>query len=185
MTKDNPDKPGNTTIGKDKKNNNKQQTVDQIARSRVNELRAFIYKYLRDRDLAEELAQESLMRLINRMKKPGVNDTGAYLFRTATNVIRDHFRRQKASPIDPHVDWETIQVTSQDPTPEEVLHCGDLQEAWKLALCNLPTIQQEIFYLRRIEKMSTLDIATRYQLTQRSVQRHLAVVFKSLHDSII
>lgn len=184
MTDDSSDEYGNAAIGDKDDKNNKRQSVEEIARFRVNELTAFIYKYLRDRDLAEELAQESFARLVKRLKQPGVKDAGAYLFRTASNVVRDHFRRQKVNPVDPYADLETLQTRCHEPTPEEAMHCDDIQRAWQKALHELSNIQQEIYYLKRMERMSTLEIAARYNLAPRTVQRHLAVTFKFLHDTL-
>jgi RNA polymerase sigma factor (sigma-70 family) len=160
------------------------EAVEQIARFRAHELKGFIYKYVRDADLAEEMAQESFARLLKRLKEPGIIDVSGYLFVIAKNAVLDYVRRQGCSPIDKYIDIEALEIKSEQGTPEEILKCKEIELVWKKALKELPVLQQEIFYLKRMEQMKTADIAEKYGLTMRSVQRHLATVFKYLHDRL-
>lgn len=163
-------------------NQNDARVIEQIARTRGRELRGFIFKYLKDSNLAEELAQESFERLIRRMSKPGVIDAPAYLFRTASNIACDQIRRQKIGPIDTDVSLDELEISSNEPTPEDMLQYDDLRHAWAKAMSELPDLHREVFYLRRFEGLSTQEIAEQCGITQRSVQRYIAATLKYLHE---
>ena len=72
---------------------------------------AYLFRVSGKRDLAEDLLQEAYCRFISVSGDLGGMDEGqirSYLFKIATNLLRDHWRREKSkafAPIsadDPH-----------------------------------------------------------------------------------
>lgn len=74
---------------------------DHTARS----LKAYLLRLVSNAALADDLLQESYFRFL-RAGIPAMDEAGRknYLFRVATNLARDHFRRKKfeAVPIEGH-----------------------------------------------------------------------------------
>src|SRR5882672_12160042 len=62
---------------------------------------AYLARVSGDATLADDLVQESFVRFLCAAGSPGVDDgevaSRRYLFRIATNLLRDHWRRPKSS----------------------------------------------------------------------------------------
>lgn len=78
-----------------------QDFYDHTARS----LKAYLLRLVSNVALADDLLQEAYFRFL-RADMPGMDEAGRknYLFRVATNLARDHFRRKKfeAAPMEGH-----------------------------------------------------------------------------------
>lgn len=60
-----------------------------------NELKNFIFKRVRDRDLANDISQEVLLKVYNFCRsKSGLKNVRSWLFQIAQNTIIDHYRKQ-------------------------------------------------------------------------------------------
>ena len=121
-------------------------------------LHGYLCRLSRDSSIAEEVLQEAYVRMINapRMEEQARK---AYLYRTATNLLRDLWRKQKRE----HKFWETENL-------EEPFH-QDL---------GLPVDVASLF-----EKLSALDRAALWlahveQLSHREMSAILGVREKSL-----
>lgn len=69
--------------------------VPILWREHQKELRNFIYKRVKDRDVAHDIAQEVLLKVYNFcQKRSGVRNVRSWLFQIAQNTITDHFRKQ-------------------------------------------------------------------------------------------
>src|SRR5690606_39628458 len=59
------------------------------------ELKNFIFKRVKDRDLANDISQEVLLKVYNFCRsKSGVKNVRSWLFQIAQNTIIDHYRKQ-------------------------------------------------------------------------------------------
>lgn len=59
------------------------------------ELHNFVYKRVKDRDVANDISQEVLLKVYNFCnKRSGVKNVRSWLFQIAQNTIIDHFRKQ-------------------------------------------------------------------------------------------
>src|SRR5690606_17975855 len=80
------------------------------------ELLRYVHRLTGDPDLSEDLAQEALMRLLRADPDKPMQNARAWLYRVATNLVRDHARRadmmrRRQIPID----------TDAPQTPEQAL----------------------------------------------------------------
>src|SRR5690606_25585287 len=60
-----------------------------------------IYHQVKDQYLAEDIFQETFIKVINTLKAGRYNDEGKFLpwvMRIAHNMVIDHFRREKRAP---------------------------------------------------------------------------------------
>ena len=79
----------------------------------------YLMRLIRNRDDAEDIAQEAFARLL------GVPHLDAdpsrarnYLFATATNLARDNYRRRTARAESAHVPLHDLQLEARDPKHE-------------------------------------------------------------------
>jgi RNA polymerase sigma-70 factor (ECF subfamily) len=110
------------------------------------------------RDVAEDLLQETYTRFLSRPRALlDPSDTRRYLFRIATNLLRDRWRKHDAAPFaDPP---EPSHTTDLD-TPIDV----------RAALQTLKPRERELLWLAYVEGMSHNEIAAATGLQSLSVR---------------
>lgn len=126
---------------------------------------------------AEDLAQDTLARVLRAHAFNDVQDAGRYIFRVAINVLRDYQRR--AEHPGTHVNLEeAIQSEGEewlveDFSPERVLIGRESLAAVLRALGELDERTRNIFVLFKLENMRQKDIAALYGIGQSTVEKHV------------
>ena len=107
----------------------------------------------------------------------------AYLFQTATNLARDHCRRQRfrAHARLDEMPEETLLAPS--PSPEEALAADQVTTMLREALDELSPETRSVFILARSHGMSYPEIADHLHMARRTVERRMAeaMAFLALH----
>lgn len=121
----------------------------------------FIYRGVRDADIAEEIAQETFWRVWRaRATYRPEGKFSAFLFRTAARLCLDHYRRRPRPAID---DSETALAMAAAPVgfrPDDQARQSQLAEALESSLAKLPINQRMAMQLGRLEGMSYQEIAS-------------------------
>jgi len=133
--------------------------------------RIFSYLYLitRNRELTEDIFQETFFKVIQTLKKGQYNEEGKFLpwvLRIAKNLMIDHFRRIKKMPsISSVVNEDGERVDIFDIIPENQQESKHTKEAkeFKESIRNivnkLPQDQKEVVILRTYYDMSFKEIS--------------------------
>jgi RNA polymerase sigma factor (sigma-70 family) len=107
------------------------------------ELLRYLHRLTGDPDLSEDLAQEALMRLLRVEAVRPMENARAWLYRVATNLVRDNARRRDMMRRRP------IPVDADAPqTPEQALERSETVAHVRAALDRLSPRDQEILVLR-------------------------------------
>lgn len=61
---------------------------------------AFVHRYTDDRQLVEDVVQETLLRAWQRLDRLDIDDPRSYLFTVARNVLTDVWRAKQRRPIE-------------------------------------------------------------------------------------
>jgi RNA polymerase sigma-70 factor (ECF subfamily) len=128
----------------------------------------FIHMKLRDRVLAEDVFQETFVKIINTLKLGSYNEEGKFLpwaMRIAHNLVIDHFR--KASKVrmisessSSREDFNIFDVLSlTDKNIEQKITYDELEKQMVDLIEFLPPTQKEILKMRIFQDMSFKDIA--------------------------
>ena len=116
----------------------------------------YVYRYLGDQVLAEDLTGEVFARFlgaIQRGKGPQSN-LSAWLYRVAHNLVVDHYRQRDRSdglPLD-----EGLMAAPDDPT--KVVEKRLAQQHLRVAISHLTTEQQQVVVLKFIEGFSNQEV---------------------------
>lgn len=143
-----------------------------------NKYRGAIFSHLtrivRSPDDASELMQETYLRVMARAQAAEFESiTRAYLFQTATNLARDHLRRQRWRS---HESLECVPesaVLSTGRSPEEVTLWRDAVESLSSALQAMPEPTRAVFMRARLDGFSYADIARELHVSVRTVERRM------------
>lgn len=130
-----------------------------------NRLYSYIFLLVKDKQLADDIFQDTYVKVINTLKVGNYKDEGKFIqwvMRIAHNLVIDHFRKSKKLPFfesnKPDFDvFDTIKLT--DPSIEEQLVTNQIHQDVKGLLHYLPEEQKEVIYLRCYYGLSFKDIA--------------------------
>ena len=126
---------------------------------------------------ADDLSQDVFTLWLNRKAQAPVKENRAYLFKIASNVLIDHWRRnhqqsQSHTSIDEVVHEQSFEQTTADPSEilEHQQRIARLGEAIDL----LPPRRKEAFLLYRFDGLSQSEIAERMEISISMVEKHIA-----------
>jgi len=125
----------------------------------------FAFRMLGDSMQAEEVTQESFLRVIQAASRYRVRATFRnYLYRIARNLCVDLLRRRprEARPQggDTAPEGPPEGLPDRNPGPENHVEAGELRAAIRRALLSLPADQREAFLLKEVKDMKLQDVAT-------------------------
>jgi RNA polymerase sigma factor (sigma-70 family) len=130
----------------------------------------YCHRLTGDGDVAEDIAQESMVRLFDRRDPASDGSVRAWLFKTATHLVRDRFRvesnRRRLLEENP--------VTPGAPeAPDRSFERGEARARARGALDRLPERDQEIL-LMRYSGFSYREIAETVDVAATSIGTLLA-----------
>ncbi len=128
-------------------------------------LYSYIYLLVKDKQLADDIFQDTYVKVINTLKVGSYKDEGKFIqwvMRIAHNLVIDHFRKQKKANIldnrnSDYDIFDTIRLT--DPSIEEQLITTQIHEDVRKLIDYLPDEQREVLHLRCYGGLSFKDIA--------------------------
>ncbi|MGH8290728.1 MAG: RNA polymerase sigma factor [Steroidobacteraceae bacterium] len=141
-------------------------------------LRSYFLRRVHDRDNAEDLTQEVLLRVIRAGETESIQRPESYVFKVAANLLNDLRRSAARRPgltslSGEEVEEGTTEGLIDERSPERVI-LGEADLAQVLsALGELSEMTRNVFILFRLENMKQKDIATLYGIAQSTVEKHV------------
>lgn len=123
-----------------------------------------IYLLVKDRYLAEDIFQDTFIKVINTLKSGKYNEEGKFLpwvMRIAHNLVIDHFRKEKRTPtITNQEGFDIFDVIgiSEESTEDKLLRDQSHTELRTL-IQKLPEEQKEVLIMRHYADLSFKEIA--------------------------
>jgi RNA polymerase sigma factor (sigma-70 family) len=145
-----------------------------------NSLYYFILKRVRDPWISEDLAQETVTRLLQYSRNQQVDDSQALGFQIATNLVRDHFRALKRDGIQPLSE----DLVCETPAQEQVSIDRQRVAAFSRALASMPPLRRDVFVRRRLHDQSYAEISAALQLSHAAVEKHVVRALQWLHQEM-
>lgn len=125
---------------------------------------------LKDEDLANDLFQETFIKVIRTLKTKQYNEEGKFIqwvMRIAHNLVIDHFRKLKRIPtVSSRDDFDVFDVIRDPGRNVELQMIKDQIETDVMKLVNfLPVEQQEVLLLRINDGLSFKEIAEQTEVS--------------------
>jgi RNA polymerase sigma-70 factor (ECF subfamily) len=147
---------------------------------------AYLVRASSDAALADDLMQESYVRFLCAQRAPSLADDGEvaarlYLFRIATNLLHDHWRRPRATSIDELPE----EVFSAESGAEQIESQAELGPALRL----MKPRERQLLWLAHAEGYSHREIAQVTGLASASIRlllfrarRKIARILRKQHE---
>jgi RNA polymerase sigma-70 factor (ECF subfamily) len=124
----------------------------------------FIYSKLPDRDVADDIFQDTFIKVIKTLKSNAYNEEGKFLpwvMRIAHNLIVDHFRKNKKMPLLRDTDEFSIFSVIKDDskTIEGLMISQVIEDDLRRIIQELPADQKEVLVMRIYQDLSFNEIA--------------------------
>jgi len=153
-----------------------QSCFEQLIHRHKNKVFGYIGLYIHDKALAEDLFQDTFMKVIQSVRAGRYYDNGKFLswvMRIAHNLIIDHFRRVKQINTISNDDYDSDLFNSKkmaESTVEDNMIRKQIQKDIRKMINLLPDDQREVVILRHYAGMSFKEIA---QITDVSINTAL------------
>lgn len=119
---------------------------------------------VKDKELAEDIFQETFIKVINTLRSGHYKEEGKFLpwvVRIGHNLVIDHFRKQKRMPMVRDTDefsvMDSLKLT--DENVEDKMIVGQIHETIRQLIDFLPLDQREVVIMRHYADMSFKEIA--------------------------
>lgn len=125
---------------------------------------SFIMSKVLDKEVAEDIFQDTFIKVINTLKRGAYNEEGKFLpwvMRIAHNLIIDHFRKNKRMPMFNNTDeFDIFSLLSDDMlnVEKQIIKSQILDDVRGL-ITELPDDQKEVLIMRMYKDMSFKEIA--------------------------
>ncbi len=153
---------------------------DAFIRVQYRALVSFLRRRTSTTQDAEDVAQESLARML-RYRDSGSQDAWRpLLYRIAINASHDHARHHAAWRDGRRLPIEECELHDSAPTPEEHAQHEQQRQRLREAILSLPPKCQRVYLLKRSHGLSHAEVAKRCGISVKMVDKHLATAFLQL-----
>ncbi len=124
----------------------------------------FIYSKISDRDISNDIFQDTFIKVIKTLKSKSYNEEGKFLpwvMRITHNLIIDHFRKNKKMPMFRETEeFSIFSIMSDDsPTIENKIIREQVETDLRKLIEELPADQKEVLVMRMYQDMSFKEIS--------------------------
>lgn len=152
------------------------EAFDILLKRHHNKVYTYIYCIVKNKDLTEDIFQETFMKAIMTIRQGRYTDNGkfiAWISRIAHNLIIDHYRQERAentvSPEDETLDIFNRRELSEGTIEDTIVH-RQIESDIRRLVKALPDNQREVLEMRYYKNMSFKEIA---DLTKVSINTAL------------
>ncbi|MEG1643527.1 MAG: sigma-70 family RNA polymerase sigma factor [Bacteroidales bacterium] len=141
------------------------EAFDVLLLRHKNRIHSYVYYIVKDRDLAEDIFQETFVKVITTIKQGRYVEAGkfsSWITRIAHNLIIDHYRQEKAenhiSNNDINPDIFNRKELSEGTIEDDIIS-SQVKSDIKNLVAALPENQKEVLIMRYYRNMSFKEIA--------------------------
>jgi RNA polymerase sigma-70 factor (ECF subfamily) len=138
--------------------------LESLIKRHQSRIFGFIYSKVGDRDLADDIFQDTFIKVIRTLKSNAYNEEGKFLpwvMRIAHNLIVDHFRHNKKMPLYRETEEFSIfsVMTDDSLTIENKIISDQVTKDLRQLVEELPDDQKEVLTMRLYQDMSFKEIS--------------------------
>lgn len=138
--------------------------LEVLIKKHQQRLYSFIYSKIQDKDITEDIFQDTFIKVIRTLKRGNYNEEGKFLpwvMRIAHNLIIDHFRKSNRMPAFRNTDeFDIFSILSDGQlNAEKKIIKEQILTDVKELIQELPCEQKEVLVMRMYRDMSFKEIS--------------------------
>jgi len=155
--------------------NGDNKSFETLLSRHKNRVFSFIMSKVKNRDLTEDIFQDTFIKVINSLKKGKYNEEGKFLpwmMRISHNLVIDHFRKEaKMRKVRPTAEFDIFDILDDgSKNQQEMMIEAQVHADLKVLIEQLPEDQKEVLKMRYFEELSFKQIS---ELTGASINTAL------------
>lgn len=144
-------------------------------------IRSFIYYKNGDIELAEDIAQETFLKLWENRTSIVKDTVKSLLYTMANNLFINRYDRNKTAQK--HAGWFKCSSLT-NVSPEYEMEMKEFDKKLQDAIGKLSEKNRAVFLMNRIDDMKYSDIAETLNLSVKAVEKRMSQALKSLRETI-
>jgi RNA polymerase sigma-70 factor (ECF subfamily) len=156
---------------------------------------SLIFRMVRDREIAEDLAQDTFIKVLNNIDRYRPEfKLSSWLFKIANNVAIDHLRKRQLDTVSmegsPHASTATeieatsFEIASQQESALDEMEARELGSSIERAIAALRPEYRSCIMLRHVEGRSYEEIAAILDLPLGTVKTYIHRARHELRDAL-
>jgi RNA polymerase sigma factor (sigma-70 family) len=148
--------------------------IQEVIRRHHGALIKFLRRRLSVAEDAEDVAQETYIRMMRYEGSSELKSPSAMLFRIAVNVANDYGRAALARQKKHHTRIEDVELTSELPSAEREVLASQTLDLLLETIEQLPPKCKQVFLLSRASDMTYTEIAAHCGISVKMVEKHVS-----------
>ncbi len=154
----------------------------------------FVYKYVGDATLAEDLVQDTFLKVLKSIRRYTYQGSlSTWLYRIAINLCKDHLKRKRLPMVSMHDYYTTgsgervyVQDRVRDETArtDESLKAEEREELVRRLLAGLPEEERIVILLKEYQELTFREIAEVLDVPDGTVKSRLYHGLRSMRESL-
>ena len=139
--------------------------ISQLIERHSRRVRDYIRMLVKDRDVAEDIFQETFVKAIQTIRLGRYTENGkfpAWISRIAHNLIIDYYRQEKSENLQ-SADLTDVDILNRkelcEDTIEDIMISNQIRDDVKYLIEELPELQKEVLMMRYYQNLSFKEIA--------------------------
>jgi len=141
-----------------------ESVLNEIIRRHQSRVFGYIMMSVKDRDVANDIFQDTFVKVIRKLKEGTYNEEGKFIqwvMRIAHNLIIDYFRKNsRVKMVRSNDEYDVFnRIPLMDRNAEDDIIRNQTHKKLRLMIQNLPENQKEVLMMRHYQQMSFKEIS--------------------------
>lgn len=144
----------------------------------------YLNRIWRRPDEIGDLRQEIYARVYEAARTSRPHAPKAFLFSTARHLLADRVRRGRIVSIEAVGDPDSLNVMVDELSPERRLNSWQELRRVTRALNSLPSKCRDVIWLRKVDELSTKEVARHLNISERTVEGQILKGMRLLSEAV-
>jgi RNA polymerase sigma factor (sigma-70 family) len=149
------------------------------------EVRGWLRRHVRTLNThdIDDLLQEAYTRLWTT-EYTHITNGRSYLFAVIRNLLLEQARHARIVPMERLGEIDALLIPSEEPGPDRRANARQELERLERVVADLPEQCRRAFQLQKFQSLSQREIALEMNITEKTVEKHLAVALVRVLDAL-